>query len=115
MPSKARALASGMILMLAIFQTGCEKPTQVYVECTGVIGGMSCTAEHRQGTESVRATWDVLIGCRNGVQATVTAWQDVQPNAKVGRFIPWNDVANFQNCDQVATSQVSNLRLVPHK
>jgi hypothetical protein len=106
---------AGLLVAIAIVFVGCKKPTEVYVECTGDIGGITCTAEHRQGAKPVHVTWDVLLHCRNGIKPVATASLNVEPSAKVGRLIPWTDVRYWQECDQVATIEVSNIRLRPTK
>jgi hypothetical protein len=58
-------------------------------------------------------TWDVVMGCRNKYAPTFRASQNVNVGAKVGRFIPQEDIKDFNLCDQVVSLGVSLYQVEP--
>jgi len=84
---------------------------EVYVECQGNFGGLGCTVTRRSGDAEASVCWDVTLVCRNGITAVGHACREVPdgPGSVASRNIPWDDIRNFDACDQVMTTAVENL------
>lgn len=86
---------------------------QTYVTCQGAVGGMNCAVERRSGDAPATVCWDVKLTCRNGVTATASGCHPVPPGvgAKSTRTIGYSDIRRWDDCDEVESMAVENLRL----
>lgn len=86
---------------------------QAYVTCQPSLGGMSCGVERRSGEAPATVCWDVMITCRNGVTAVASGCHPVPPGvgSKSSRTIGYSDIRRWDDCDEVGSMAVDNLRL----
>lgn len=85
------------------------------VECEGTLVGVSCRVTRRSGSASATACWDVDFLCANRARTTAHACHEVPQGvgAMSTRLIAWKKFVGYSGCDQVLSSQVSNLTLSP--
>ena len=110
----ALALSLSMVLFWMGFVRGfiSAVDVQTYVSCEPSLGGMSCAVERRSGDAAATVCWDVMLTCRNGVRAVASGCHPVPPGvgSKSTRTIGYSDIRRWNDCDEVESMAVDNLR-----
>jgi hypothetical protein len=85
--------------------------TQVYVECSPALAGMSCSIERRTGNQDVTACWEMEFVCINGAKTKANACHPVQRGggSKSTRIIQWTEFSEYSLCDTVRSFTISNI------
>ena len=92
---------------------GCIERTGINVDCVGEKDGLRCTVEHLQGSDTVKACWEVVMSCRNGTEARGGACQIVEPGKKAITRIPSKQIRGADQCDVISKSSVENRTVAP--
>jgi len=111
--------ALGLSLSMALFWMAFVQgfigaiDVQTYVACQASLAGMNCAVERRSGDAPATVCWDVMLTCRNGVKAVASGCHPVPPGvgSKSTRTIGYSDIRRWDDCDEVETMAVDNMRL----
>ena len=99
-----------LVALFLIVLAGCGP--KAYVECTATLPGISCSVQRMSGSGGT-ACWDVVLTCANGKTAKASACHPIPPGemAKDNKNIPWPEFKGFDECDQVASSGLANMKM----
>lgn len=98
------AFAFALTMLLAC------SPPKAYVECASDgVTGFNCTVTHQQGSNPINLCWSIKLECANKIKTEARSCQQVDPEGKAGRLVPFTEFKNGEQCDTVTSSAVADL------
>jgi hypothetical protein len=115
--SNARLKAiAGVVAGLAVagwygYQYAYGGRAEIGVNCNVVGDEIVCKASHNSGGADAEACWDIRVTCANGQQPLAHACTEVEPGKNAEVTLREQDFTNLADCDQVASSELANLKI----